>query len=390
MSAMDLTKLEDILNLAMAQNASDIHLKAGLPAVYRINGKLLTFKDAPILTPEHTYKIAFSIMEERQRKIFEEKRQVDLAYSIHGLGRFRVNVYQQRGTIALAFRPILSVIRQFKELNLPPILEKISEEQYGLILVTGTTGCGKSTTLAAMIDYINARRTCHIVTIEDPIEYLIRDKMSIISQREVGLDTPNFLEGLRAALRQDPDVIMVGEMRDLETIETALHAAETGHLVLSTLHTLDAVETVNRIISIFPANQHEQVRYQLANLLKAVICQRLLPRADGQGRIPAVEIMISTSRIRECIRDKTKTLEIRQAIEDGTNYGMQSFDQALISLLKRKLITYDEALAHCSNPTDFVLKVKGISSSSGFGDSISLNESVGKTGNKIEIERFSK
>lgn len=387
---VDLTKLEEILSLAMAQNASDIHMKAGLPAVYRINGKLLTFKDAPILSPEHTQKIAYSIMEERQRNIFEEKRQVDLAYSIHGLGRFRVNVYQQRGTIAIAFRPILSVIRQFKELNLPPILEKISQEQYGLVLVTGTTGCGKSTTLAAMVDYINAKRTCHVVTIEDPIEYLIRDKVSIISQREVGFDAPNFLEGLRAALRQDPDVIMVGEMRDIETIETAMHAAETGHLVLSTLHTLDAIETVNRIISIFPAHQHEQIRYQLANLLKAVISQRLLPRADGKGRIPAIEILISTSRIRECIRDRTKTLEIRQAIEDGGNYGMQSFDQALIALLKRKTITYEEALAHCSNPTDFVLKVKGVSASSGLGGSISLNESTDKMSSQVEIERFSK
>jgi len=387
---MELTKLEDILSLAMSQNASDIHIKAGLPAVYRIIGKLLTFKDAPILSPEQTNSMAYSLMDDRQRRIFEEKRQVDLAYSIHGLGRFRVNVYQQRGTIAIAFRPILSVMRQFKELNLPPILEKISMEQFGLVLVTGTTGSGKSTTLAAMVDYINAKRTCHVVTIEDPIEYLMRDKMSIISQREVGFDAPNFLEGLRAALRQDPDVIMVGEMRDIETIETALQAAETGHLVLSTLHTLDAIETVDRIISMFPAHQHEQVRYQLANLLKAVISQRLVLRADGQGRLPAVEILISTSRIRDCIRDRTKTLGIRQAIEDGANYEMQSFDQALIALLKQKVITYDEALSHCSNPTDFVLKVKGISTAQELSTSIAQQQPVDRLDDKVEIERFSK
>ncbi|HDH97492.1 MAG TPA: type IV pilus twitching motility protein PilT, partial [Proteobacteria bacterium] len=328
--ATHLSMLEDILKLAIAQNASDIHLKPGLPAVYRINGRLLTFKDAPRLSLEHTYKMAYSMMDEKMRAVFEAKRQVDLAYSVQGLGRFRVNIYQQRGTIAIAMRPIPSLIRTFKELNLPQVLEKICAEQHGLVLLTGTTGCGKSTTLAAMIDYINSKRTCHIVTIEDPIEYLIQDRMSIISQREVGFDAPSFLEGLRAALRQDPDVIMVGEMRDLETIETAMHAAETGHLVMSTLHTLNAVETVNRIISMFPSHQQEQVRYQLANILKAVVSQRLIARADGRGRIPAVEVLISTARIRQCIRDKTKTHEIQQAIEEGTNYGMQSFDQSLI------------------------------------------------------------
>jgi len=387
---VELTKLEGILNLAIAQDASDVHLKPGLPAVYRINGRLLTFKDAPRLSPEQTYKMAYSMMSEKLREQFEVKRQVDLAYSIHGLGRFRVNVYQQRGTIAVAIRPIPSNIRPFKELNLPDILEKISAEHYGLVLLTGTTGCGKSTTLAAMIDYINSKRTCHIVTIEDPIEYLINDRMSIVSQREVGFDAPNFLEGLRAALRQDPDVIMVGEMRDLETIETALHAAETGHLVMSTLHTLNAVETVNRIISIFPAHQQEQIRYQLANMLRAVVSQRLIARADGKGRVPAVEILLSTARIRQCIRDKARTHEIQQAIEEGANYGMQSFDQALIDLLKRRLITKEEAYTHCSNPTDFDLKLKGISATGGLSESGESERPTERLDDKVEIERYSK
>ena len=265
-------------------------------------------------------------------------------------------------------------------------------ERRGLILVTGATGSGKSTSLASMVEYINNHRTCHIVTIEDPIEFLLKDKMSIISQREVGFDTTSFAFALRAALRQDPDVILVGEMRDLETVETALMAAETGHLVLSTLHTIDVVETISRIISLFPPHQHEQVRFQLSNIIRAVISMRLVPMADGKGRVPAIEVMISTSRIRGCIQDKTKTKEIHDAMAQGvTQYGMQTFDQSLMDLLRRQFITYEEALAQSTNPSDFALKSKGFSTA---GDS-SWSEFEGREkeegrGENMVIERFSK
>jgi twitching motility protein PilT len=253
-------------------------------------------------------------------------------------------------------------IKGFEELNLPmDVMERIANEGRGLVLLTGTTGSGKSTTLAAMIDHINHTRRSHIITIEDPIEFLHRDHKGIISQREIGTDTDNFAQALKMALRQDPDVILVGEMRDFETIETAILAAETGHLVLSTLHTLDAAETVNRIVAVYPPYQQKQIRLQLAGILKGVVSQRLLPRADGMGRVPAVEIMISTARIRECIVDKEKTLEIYEAISEGlATYHMQTFDQSLMSLLRRELITYEEALRHSSNPDDFALRVKGI------------------------------
>jgi twitching motility protein PilT len=248
---------------------------------------------------------------------------------------------------------------------LPKVLEKVAGEQRGLVLVTGTTGSGKSTTLAAMIDHINTTETCHIMTIEDPIEFLIRDKRSIVNQREVGVDTMSFGQALKSALRQDPDVILVGEMRDLETIETALTAAETGHLVMSTLHTLDATETINRIISAFPPYQQKQVRLQLGSVLKAVVSQRLVPRADGKGRVPAVEILLATARVRELIEDKDRTKEIPDAIAQGhVSYGMQTFDQSLMALLRASLITYEEALRQATNPDDFALRVSGISGTS--------------------------
>jgi twitching motility protein PilT len=269
-------------------------------------------------------------------------------------------------------------------------------EQRGLILVTGTTGSGKSTTLAAMIDFINSNRTCHIVTIEDPIEYLHRDKKSIVNQREVGFDTHSFAVALKSALRQDPDVILVGEMRDFETIETALTAAETGHLVLSTLHTIDATESITRIVTAFPPYQQQQVRLQLASIIKGIISQRLVPRADGKGRVPAVEVMVSTSRIRECIEDKEKTKEIHDAITKGfTTYGMQSFDQSLMTLYRKGLITFEEALRQCTNPDDFKLKVAGISSTSEAGwseyEKSTLGEEAAKGGgpdDDLQIERF--
>jgi twitching motility protein PilT len=357
--------LNEILTIAVKAKSSDIHIRAGLVPIVRIDGKLRSIPNAPRLAPDVLKSMVYAIMNERQRKQFEETFEVDLSYGVPGLGRFRINVYSQRGTIAMAMRSISMGVPTLNTLNLPPILEKLSMEERGLILVTGTTGCGKSTTLAAMIDYINEHRTCNLITIEDPVEYLHRDKKSIISQREVGFDTVSFGNALKSALRQDPDVILVGEMRDLETIETAISAAETGHLVMSTLHTLDASETVNRIISVFPPFQQRQVRTQLSGVLKGAISQRLVPRADGKGRVPAVEVMLGTARIRECIDIEEKTKQLPEAIAQGfVAYGMQTFDQSLMQLFTKKLITYDEAMRQSTNPDDFALKVSGISSTS--------------------------
>jgi twitching motility protein PilT len=357
-------ELNDFLKVAIKAGSSDIHLKAGLPPIFRIDGSLYPYKEAPRLSPDMVNKMAFGIMNKAQQEKFKKNNEVDLAYGVPGLGRFRVNVFQQRGTIGVVLRVIPFGIMTTEQLNLPAVISKIAMENRGLILVTGTTGSGKSTTLAAMIDLINSSRTSHIVTIEDPIEFLHRDKKSIVNQREVGFDTNTFAGALRAALRQDPDVILVGEMRDFETIETALLAAETGHLVLSTLHTLDATETINRIVTVFPPYQQKQVRIQLAAIIKGVVSQRLVPMADGKGRVPAIEVMISTARIRECIEDKDRTKEIREAISVGyTTYGMQTFDQSLMILYRKKLITLDEALRQCSNPDDFKLKISGVSGS---------------------------
>ena len=310
-------ELNEILQVALRASASDIHLKAGLPPMFRVDGSLVPLKDARRLPPEEIARMSFGIMNEYQKEKFKQTNEVDLAYGVPGLGRFRVNIFQQRGTMGVVLRVIPFKIQSIEQLMLPKILEKIAGEQRGLILVTGTTGSGKSTTLAAMIDHINATETCHIMTIEDPIEFLIRDKRSIVNQREVGVDTMSFGQALKSALRQDPDVILVGEMRDLETIETALTAAETGHLVMSTLHTLDATETINRIISAFPPYQQKQIRLQLGSVLKGVISQRLVPRADGKGRAPAVEVLIATPRIRELIEDEMRTKEIPEAIAQG-------------------------------------------------------------------------
>jgi len=304
-------------------------------------------------------------MNEYQRDKFKNSNEVDLAYGVPGLGRFRVNVFQQRGTLGAVLRVIPFKVMTIRDLFLPPVLESIALEERGLILVTGTTGSGKSTTLAAMIDHINANETDHIMTIEDPIEFLIRDKRSIVNQREVGVDTVSFSQALKSALRQDPDVILVGEMRDLETIETALTAAETGHLVMSTLHTLDATETINRIVSVFPPYQQKQVRLQLASVLKAVISQRLVPRADGKGRVAAVEVLKNTARVRELIEDKDRTKEIPDAIAQGhQSYGTQTFDQSLMSLVRQNIITYEEAHRQATNPDDFALRFSGISATS--------------------------
>src|SRR5438445_5960598 len=332
-------ELNEILQVALRGGASDIHLKAGLPPMFRVDGSVVPLKDARRRPPEEISRMAFGIMNDYQKEKFKAQNELDLAYGVPGLGRFRVNVFQQRGTLGVVLRVIPFKISTIEQLLLPKVLEKIAGEQRGLILVTGTTGSGKSTTLAAMVDHINSNETCHIMTIEDPIEFLVRDKRSIVNQREVGVDTMSFGQALKSAMRQDPDVILVGEMRDAETIETALTAAETGHLVLSTLHTLDATETVNRIITVFPPHQHRQIRLQLGAVLKAVISLRLMPRADGLGRVPAAEVLISTAYIRECIENKEKTKYIKDAIQQGTSqYGMQTFDQSLYDLYKSALI----------------------------------------------------
>jgi twitching motility protein PilT len=358
-------ELNEILQVALRGGASDIHLKAGLPPMFRVDGSLVPLKDARRLPPEEISRMAFGIMNDYQKEKFKAQNELDLAYGVPGLGRFRVNVFQQRGTIGVVLRVIPFKISTIEQLLLPKVLEKICGEQRGLILVTGTTGSGKSTTLAAMVDHINSNETCHIITIEDPIEFLIRDKRSIVNQREVGVDTHSFGQALKSALRQDPDVILVGEMRDLETIETGLTAAETGHLVLSTLHTLDATETIARIISAFPPHQQKQVRLQLGSVLRGVISQRLVPRADGKGRIAAIEVLVVNARVREMIEDKDRTKEIPTAIAQSyTTYGMQTFDQSLMQLFRQNLITYEEALRQSSNPDDFALRVSGISATS--------------------------
>jgi twitching motility protein PilT len=357
--------INDLLAIASENKASDLHIKVGSHPVIRVNGNLLPLTDSKRLTQEDTIAMAFSIMGGRQKQKFKENFEIDIAYSVPGLGRFRVNVFQQRGTVGMVLRVIPVKILSFDDLALPPVLRRISDETRGLILCTGTTGSGKSTTLAAMVDYINSTRTEHIMTIEDPIEFLHRDKKSLVNQREIEVDTKTFSGALRSALRQDPDVILVGEMRDYETIETALTAAETGHLVLSTLHTLDATETVNRIISVFPPHQQKQIRLQLAAVIKSIISMRLVPRANVDGRVPAVEVLRTTPYIRDCIENKEKTKLIRDAIAAGTSqYGMQTFDQSLYRLYKQELITLDEALRRSTNPDEFKLKIAGIQSTS--------------------------
>ena len=353
--------INDLLKMAVERRASDLHLKVGSHPVVKIDGELQSLIEVKRLMQEDTVAMAFSLMNSRQKQRFKEQLDLDLAYSVPGLGRFRCNVFQQRGSIGLVMRVIPAGVLTIRELMLPRVLEKICEERRGLVLCTGTTGSGKSTTLASMIDHINSARAEHIMTIEDPIEFLHRDKKSIVNQREVDVDTRDFASALRAALRQDPDVVLVGEMRDLETIETALLAAETGHLVFSTLHTLDAAETVNRVISVFPPHQQKQIRIQLAQVIRAVISLRLVPRADGTGRVPAAEVMVATSYIRECIENKDKTKFIREQIALGTSqYGMQTFDQSLYQLYKGGLITLDEALRRASNADEFKLKVQGV------------------------------
>jgi len=359
------SRIDELLQMAMSFGASDLHLRAGAYPVIRVNGELRPVSGINRLQQDETLEMAFSMMSNRQKMHFKEAYEVDIGYGVSGLGRFRVNIFQQRNSVGLVARVISDHIRSFSELGLPPILSKVSEEQRGLILVTGTTGSGKSTTLAALVDQINQTRNSHIVTIEDPIEFLHKDKKSFITQREVDVDTRNFAEAVRGSLRQDPDVILVGEMRDLETIETALVAAETGHLVLSTLHTLDASETLSRIINAFPPYQQKSIRIQLAGLLKAVVSQRLMKSARGHSRVPAVEVLISTPLIRDYILHEEKTSQVRDAIAAGTSqYGMQTFDQSLFYLYQSGLITLEEALRGSTNPDEFRLRLAGIQNTS--------------------------
>src|SRR5438876_265919 len=354
-------KIDDLLLMASSHGASDLHLKAGSFPVMRIGGELHPVVESPRLGPEDTLDMAFSMMSNRQKQKLKEVSEVDIAYSVKGLGRFRANIFQQRGTVSIVLRVIPDQSRDTAALGLPRVIDKIAEERRGLILVTGATGSGKSTTLAAMIDRINSTRSGHIVTIEDPIEFLHRDKKSFVTQREVDVDTRSFSEALRGALRQDPDVILVGEMRDHETIETALTAAETGHLVLSTLHTLDATETVTRIVTSFPSHQQKSVRIQLAGILKGVISMRLVRHAKGAGRVPAIEVMVSTGLIRDYIINEEKTTQIREAIAAGTSqYGMQTFDQSLFQLFQSGSISLEEAVHNASNPDEFKMRVSGI------------------------------
>jgi twitching motility protein PilT len=357
--------LNAVLAEANALGASDVHLKTGLAPMIRVNTRLSALEGATPITREEMEALVGVLLDDYHRERYGKNLQVDLGYGTPDLGRFRVNIFLQRGEPAVALRLIPPYIRSIRELHLPPIIEKIALENRGLVLVTGTTGSGKSTTLASMIRHVNENHSNHIITIEDPIEYVHDDQMSLVSQRELGYDVHSFGDGLRGALRQDPDVILVGEMRDLETIETAILAAETGHLVMSTLHTLDATETVTRVISAFPEHQQDQIRLILANIIRGIVSQRLVPRADGQGMVPAVEVLISTARVRECIAVKEKAIEIRDAIATGySTYGMQTFDQSLMGLYRRELITYEEALSQASNPSDFALKVRGVASTS--------------------------
>ena len=381
--------VNDLLKVAVESGASDLHLKVGTFPMMRVRGTLLPVTEEKRLDHEDVVAMSAAIMSTQQRQKFKETQEVDLAYSVAGLGRFRCNIFQQRGTVGLVLRVIPMQIRTVDELGLPHVLKKIAEEERGLVLVTGTTGSGKSTTLAALIDFINKSRAAHIMTIEDPIEFLHRDAKSMVNQREVAVDTRSFAQALRSALRQDPDVILVGEMRDFETIETGLLAAETGHLVFSTLHTLDATETINRIIAVFPPHQQKQIRLQLASVLKAVISQRLLPRTDGQGRAPAVEVMISTPFIRDCIVDKEKTHLIHGAIAAGTSqYGMQTFDQSIFGLYSQGLVAYEEALRWASNVDEFKLKVQGIQTTTDASREQMARQVTGAASATSEVTRF--
>jgi twitching motility protein PilT len=353
--------LDTLLHIMIVKGASDLHLKVGAFPHIRVHGELVPLGEFGKVSKEDSLLMAFSMMTNKQKQRFRDTAELDLGYGLKGLGRFRVNVFQQRGTVAIAIRAIPVSINKFEDLFLPKVLEKISTEPRGLVLVTGTTGSGKSTSIATMLNYINETMTRHVITIEDPIEFLHNDRLSIFCQREISVDAASFGDALRSALRQDPDIVLVGEMRDLETIETALLAAETGHLVFSTLHTVDALETINRIIAVFPSHQQRQIRMQLAMVLRAVISMRLMRRSDTNGRVPAIEVMVVTEYIRNCIIDPEKTRMIRQAIAAGTSqYGMQTFDQSIFEHFKAGRVSYEDALIYATNVDEFKLRVQGV------------------------------
>ncbi|HEX9165585.1 MAG TPA: PilT/PilU family type 4a pilus ATPase [Gemmatimonadales bacterium] len=346
------------------RGASDLLLKVGRPPSIRLNGELVPL-NVQVLRPEDLKNLAEQIMTPRQIKEFAEKKEADFAIGVPGVGRFRTNIYQQRGTLAFALRAIPYEVKALHELNLPEVLEEISLKPRGLVLVTGVTGSGKSTALSAMLNHINRNRRVNIITIEDPIEFLHRDAMANISQREVGSDTLSFATALRHVLRQDPDVILIGEIRDQETLDTALKAADTGHLVFSTLHTTDATQSISRVLSFYPPHQHLEIRSVLSTALAAIVSLRLVPRADGRGRIPACEVLINTAAVADNIRDVQKALNIPDLISEGSmSYRMQSFDQSLMAWYKQGAITYESALFYSSNPSEFALRASGVHSTS--------------------------
>lgn len=359
--------LEEILTMALQKGATDVHLKAGITPVIRRNGTLRPLSSQlQALTSDEIDSMAQNLLDENQKAHFAQYHEIDVGYGISGLGRFRISIFKQRGTVRIVVRNIPYKVPTFQELCLPDIISKIAANERGLVLITGVTGSGKSSTLAAIIDDINHKANKHILTIEDPIEYLIRDKKCLITQREIGVDSSSFSRALRAGLRQDPDVILIGEMRDRDTIEIALMAAETGHLVLSTLHTLDATETINRILAYFDREQQSQIRLQLASVLRAAVSQRLCRKKDGSGFVPAIEILINNPRIREMIEDPKQTGDIQNALEEGhAAWGMQSFDQSLTELLEKDLISFEEAIIHCARPEDFRIRYEGITAMDG-------------------------
>jgi twitching motility protein PilT len=362
----------------VTRGGSDLHLKVGRPPTIRVAGDLYQLEQTP-LKPEELKGLAEQIMTPRQVKEFAEHKEADFAIGVPGIGRFRTNVYQQRGTLAFVFRSIPYELMSIGELNLPPVLEKIAMKPRGLVLVTGVTGSGKSTALAALINHINQNRRCNIITIEDPIEFLHRDGAANVSQREVGTDTLSFESALRHVLRQDPDVILIGEIRDRVTLDTAMKAADTGHLVFSTLHTTDATQTINRIISFFPPHEHDAVRNLLATALAAVISLRLVPAIDGKKRVPACEVLINTAAVRDNVRDREKALNIPELIREGTvQYGMQSFDQSLMNWLRRGVISYENALFYSTNPSEFALRVSGIEGTSDRTFADEIQETMGE------------
>ena len=352
---------DQMIQTASSQGASDIHLRAGHVPLVRVDGTLERWTNVAAINAPSLEAIASRLLSPAHQQQLQIKHEVDVAWQAPGVGRIRASVFRQRGTIAVSMRLIPDLIPTLEELGLPPSVVNLASESRGLVLVTGATGSGKSTTLAALVDLINRTRAMHVITIEDPIEFVHQDRLAVVTQREVGFDTTGYASGLRSALRQDPDVILIGEMRDVDTIETALIAAETGHLVLSTLHTLDAPETINRIVSVFPTHQQAQIRHQLASVFKATVSQRLLPRGDGRGRVLAAEVLVGSALVKDCIADPDKTAGISQAIIQGGNqYGMQSFDQAILRLCHDKLVTIEEATKWVTNVEEFKMRLRGI------------------------------